>query len=89
MQQPTSRSESFEQYAERFQTLAEQANELGKADLAKYVTHRRTILDLVSLSLKKRRSDHKYPLERVLHKMLFPMGVPLQRTSSLSSRTFG
>ncbi|HEL3809311.1 TPA: hypothetical protein UMT89_000625 [Stenotrophomonas maltophilia] len=68
-------SQSFEQYAEMFQKLAEQANELGKAELAKYVTHRRTILDLVSLSLKKRRSDDKYPLERVLHKMLFPMGV--------------
>ncbi len=68
-------SQSFEQYAEMFQKLAEQANELGKAELAKYVTHRRTILDLVSLSLKKKRSDDKYPLERVLHKMLFPMGV--------------
>ena len=68
-------NESFEQYAERFQVLAEQANELGKAELAKYITHRRTILDLVSLSLKKRRSDNKYPLERVLHKMLFPMGA--------------
>ncbi|WP_295556869.1 hypothetical protein [uncultured Stenotrophomonas sp.] len=68
-------SQSFEQYAEMFQKLAEQANELGKAELAKYVTHRRTILDLVSLSLKKRRSDDKYPLERVLHKMLFPMGA--------------
>lgn len=68
-------SQSFEQYAEMFQKLAEQANELGKAELAKYVTHRRTILDLVSLSLKKRRSDDKYPLERVLHKMIFPMGV--------------
>lgn len=68
-------TESFEQYAERFQTLAEQANELGKAELAKYITHRRTILDLISLSLKKRRSDNKYPLERVLHKVLFPMGL--------------
>jgi hypothetical protein len=68
-------SQSYEQYAERFQTLAEQANELGKAELAKYVTHRRTILDLVSLSLKKRRSDDKYPFERILHKMIFPMGV--------------
>ncbi|MEE3528679.1 ATP-binding protein, partial [Pseudomonas aeruginosa] len=33
-------SQSFEQYAEMFQKLAEQANELGKAELAKYVTHR-------------------------------------------------
>lgn len=66
--------ETFEQYQERFQSVAEQANEIGKAQLAAYVAHRRTILDLVSQSLKKSRADEKYPLERVLHKMLFPMG---------------
>jgi hypothetical protein len=68
-------SSTFEQYQERFQTIAEQANELGKAELAKYVTHRRTILDLISMSLKQVRSDKKYPFEKVPHKMLFPMGL--------------
>jgi len=68
-------TESFEQYQERFQIIAEQANELGKAELAKYVTHRRTILDLVSKSLKQVRSDNKYPFEKILHKMIFPMGL--------------
>lgn len=68
-------SETFEKYQERFQIIAEQANELGKAELAKYVTHRRTILDLISMSLKQVRVDKKYPFEKVLHKMLFPMGL--------------
>jgi hypothetical protein len=68
-------TETFEQYQERFQIVAEQANEIGKAQLAAYVAHRRTILDLVSQSLKKVRTDDKYPFERVLHKMIFPMGV--------------
>jgi hypothetical protein len=68
-------SSTFEQYQERFQTIAEQANELGKAELAKYVTHRRTILDLISMSLKQVRGNKNYPFEKVLHKMLFPMGV--------------
>lgn len=68
-------TETFEQYQERFQVVAEQANELGKAQLAAYVAHRRTILDLVSQSLKKVRTDDKYPFEKVLHKMIFPMGV--------------
>lgn len=66
---------TFEQYQERFQVVAEQANEIGKAQLAAYVAHRRTILDLVSQSLKKVRTDDKYPFERVLHKMIFPMGA--------------
>ena len=68
-------TETFEQYQERFQIVAEQANEIGKAQLAAYVAHRRTILDLVSHSLKRVRTDDKYPFERVLHKMIFPMGA--------------
>lgn len=68
-------TETFEQYQVRFQLVAEQANEIGKAQLAAYVAHRRTILDLVSQSLKKVRTDDKYPFEKVLHKMIFPMGV--------------
>lgn len=68
-------TETFEQYQERFQIVAEQANEIGKAQLAAYIAHRRTILDLVSQSLKKVRTDDKYPFERILHKMIFPMGA--------------
>ena len=68
-------TETFEQYQEKFKEIAEKANEIGKAQLAAYIAHRRTILDLVSNSLKKRRTDDKYPLERVLHKMIFPMGA--------------
>jgi hypothetical protein len=68
-------TETFEQYQERFKEVAEKANEIGKAQLAAYIAHRRTILDLVNNSLKKKRSDDKYPLERVLHKMIFPMGM--------------
>ena len=68
-------SESFEKYQERFQVVAEQANEIGKAQLAAYVAHRRTILDLVSHSLKRVKADNKYPFEKVLHKMIFPMGA--------------
>lgn len=68
-------TETFEQYQEKFQEIAEKANEIGKAQLAAYIAHRRTILDLVNSSLKKRRTDDKYPLEKVLHKMIFPMGV--------------
>lgn len=68
-------TETFEQYQEKFKEIAEKANEIGKAQLAAYIAHRRTILDLVSNSLKKKRTDDKYPLERVLHKMIFPMGT--------------
>lgn len=67
--------ETFEQYERRLQALVEQVNDLGKSELAKYVTHRRAILDLLFDNLKKQRSDEKYSLEKVLHNIIFPMGA--------------
>lgn len=67
--------QTFDQYQVKFKDLAERINDVGKAQLAAYIAHRRTILDLVDHSLKKSRTDDKYPLEKVLHKMIFPMGV--------------
>lgn len=67
--------ESFDQYQERIRALMEGANEVGKAKLADYIAHRRTILDLVDLSLRRVQTDGKYPFEKVLHKMIFPMGA--------------
>ncbi|WP_321853755.1 ATP-binding protein [Burkholderia cenocepacia] len=67
--------ESFDTYQERIKGLMEQINDVGKAKLADYVAHRRTILDLVDRSLKRVQHDGKYPFEKVLHKMVFPMGV--------------
>jgi hypothetical protein len=68
-------SETYEIYETRMRELMEDMNDVGKAKLADYVAHRRTILDLLDASLKKVREDGTYPLERVLHKMIFPMGV--------------
>jgi hypothetical protein len=67
--------ESFDLYQERIKTLMEEMNDVGKAKLADYVAHRRTILDLVDQSLKRVQVDNKYPFEKVLHKMIFPMGA--------------
>lgn len=67
--------ESFDQYQERIRQLMEDINDVGKAKLADYIAHRRTILDLIDQSLKRVQTDSKYPFERVLHKMIFPMGV--------------
>ncbi len=67
-------SSTYEAYQEKMQHLMEDLNDVGKAKLAEYVMHRRIILDLMSNSLKRVRTDEKYPYENVLHKMIFPMG---------------
>jgi hypothetical protein len=65
--------QSFDQYEVRMNEFIAKINDVGKSQLASYVAHRRTILDLLDLSLKKSRTDIKYPLEEVLHNMIFPM----------------
>lgn len=47
-------------------------NVLGKANLAKYVVHRRRVLDLFRKALKQ-APDGKYSLERVVHQLIFPL----------------
>jgi len=66
-------SESFEHYEAKMNEHIARINDMGKAQLASYVAHRRSILDLLDLSLKKSRTDEKYRLEEVLHNMIFPM----------------
>ena len=65
--------QSFDQYKTKMDEFIARVNDVGKSRLASYVAHRRTILDLLDLSLRKRREDDRYPLEEVLHNMVFPM----------------
>lgn len=65
---------SFDEYKAKMHDLIQRINDVGKSQLASYVTHRRAILDLLDMSLKKSRTDEKYRLEEVLHNMVFPMG---------------
>lgn len=64
---------TFDEYKVKMNDLIERVNDVGKSQLASYVAHRRAILDLLDLSLKKSRTDDKYRLEEVLHNMIFPM----------------
>lgn len=66
---------SYVDYKNRVEDLFEKLNDLGKANLAKHVTQRRAVLDLIEHALKRRAADDKYPLEEVIHKMVFPMRV--------------
>lgn len=66
-------SETFDNYELKMNEHIARINDMGKSQLASYVAHRRSILDLLDLSLKKSRTDNKYRLEEVLHNMIFPM----------------
>ena len=62
-----------EDYDKRFKAYIEQENEIGKSALAKYITHRRVILELLEKAVSLERSKGKYPLEKAVHRLVFPM----------------
>jgi hypothetical protein len=63
-----------EQYSELYDRYIQEENELGKAALAKYVIHRRTILELLDKALEFQQ-DGRYAREELVHKLIFPMRV--------------
>jgi len=62
-----------EEYAQRLKLFLEKANELGKSSLAQYVIHRKVILDFLERSLRLDPETDKYPLEDVIHRIIYPM----------------
>ena len=65
--------DDYEEYRERLSDFLEDNNELGVAALAQYVAHRRIILDLFERALNSPDGSGRYPLERILHQIIFPM----------------
>ncbi len=62
----------YEEYKKLYDNYLEEENELGKAMLAKYVIHRRTILELFDNALKL-QDDGKYAREDLVHNLIYPM----------------
>jgi len=62
-----------DEYEAKLNDFIERSNELGKSSLAEYVAHRRVILEFLEKSLKVNLSTGKYPLEDVIHRIIYPM----------------
>lgn len=60
------------EYAILYGEYLDEENELGKAALAKYVVHRRTILELLENALKVQDSG-AYAREDLVHSLIYPM----------------
>lgn len=65
--------DDYEGYRERLSHFLENNNELGVAALAQYVAHRKIILELFEKALGTTDGADRYPLERILHQIIFPM----------------
>jgi hypothetical protein len=60
------------EYTALYKQYLDEENELGKAALAKYVVHRRTILEMLDTALKVQDSG-AYAREDLVHSLIYPM----------------
>jgi len=59
-------------YQSQYETLIDEFNEVGKADLARYVVHRRTVIDLLEKFIG-RTEDGTFVDEDLIHSIFFPI----------------
>lgn len=64
--------EDAEALRTKFERFCEEENELGKAALAKYIIHRKVVLDVFERALQLQESG-RYALEEAIHKLIFPL----------------
>lgn len=67
------RVDDYDNYHRRLSAFMEDYNELGTSALAQYIMHRRIILDFLERAISLGEGDKKYPLEKVVHQLVFPM----------------
>jgi hypothetical protein len=65
--------DDYEAYSAELSRYLQGENEVGLAALGKYVAHRKIMIDLLQRALSKVPADDRYPLERVVHNLIFPM----------------
>jgi hypothetical protein len=65
--------DDYETYHKRLAAFMGTYNELGTAALAQYVMHRKIILEFLQQAIAQKPETNKYPLEEVVHQLVFPM----------------
>lgn len=63
---------NHQEYAKKYEEFLAEFNEIGKSDLARYVVHRRTIIELLE-NLIGVNSESKFENEDLLHNIFFPI----------------
>ena len=63
----------YEKYHKDFTNFLSNYNELGVSALAQYVQHRRIILDFLERAINLPENKKNFPLEKVVHQLVFPM----------------
>jgi hypothetical protein len=72
--------DDYDEYQRRLADFMENYNELGASALAQYIAHRKIILDFLDRAITQEPNTKKFPLERVVHQLVFPMRATSEDT---------
>lgn len=61
------------EYSSKLAEIVGRANMFGKSSLAEYVAHRKIMIEFFEKSLEYREGAKEYPLEDVIHRIIYPM----------------
>lgn len=67
------KDEEWEDFAQQLQAYFDKISDINKSDLARYVCHRRAVLDFLYKQLSFTQ-DRKYQREERIHQIVFPRG---------------
>lgn len=76
-------NEEVDDYKTRLNEYLHKVGDIKKSDLAKYVSHRKVIIDLLSKSINM-LDDGKYEKEHVIHELIMPMQADTDDTDGLA-----
>ena len=63
---------NHDEYVEKYEKFLSEFNEIGKSDLARYIVHRKTIIELLE-GLIEQNEDDKFENEDLIHSVFFPI----------------
>lgn len=63
---------SLEEYKQLYSKFLTEFNDIGQADLARYVVHRRAVIDLLD-TLIEANHDNRFTNEDIVHSLFFPI----------------
>lgn len=64
--------ESYAEYRSRLDNYLKTADDIKRSDLANYVSHRKVIIDLLEMAIR-RKEDGTYAREDLIHNLIMPM----------------
>lgn len=74
LQKEIKENKDYKSVIKKVTEYADKLSEMGKSNLAEYIVHRKTVLDLLENNLKYKDDDsNSYAYEESIHQLVFPM----------------